>query len=184
MTTTLRKAITGVILLVFLQVGDALKGNGLRRRRDVVAATNFAANEPRALVDILAERKLHSTSQDVSKKRKGSSGETNDGFNPTNKGEAQRIKDSEDFSTVAIADIEAVEVSELKKKGGGGKTNHRGKADVDPNVSETISAPDVEDAIVLPEPDVSEQWSEQVPEGIVQSKLKCVSIDRCHLFVP
>jgi hypothetical protein len=50
MTTTLRKAITALTLLVFLQGGDALKGNGLRRQKHVVAA-----NEPRALVDLFAK---------------------------------------------------------------------------------------------------------------------------------
>jgi hypothetical protein len=112
MTTTLRKAITSLILLVLLPAGDAQ----LRRRRDVVAATNFAANEPRALVDSSAE-KLLSPIQDVSKKGEGSGGETNAGYISTKKGEAQIVKEAQ-----TIKDSEDLPAySEFKKKGRSGR---------------------------------------------------------------
>jgi hypothetical protein len=112
MTTTLRKAITGLILLVFLPVGDAQ----LLRRGDVVAATNFAANEPRALLDSLAERQP-SPIQDDSKNEEDSGGETNVGYISTKKGEAQIVKEAQ-----TIKDSEDLPAySEFKKKGRSGR---------------------------------------------------------------
>ena len=69
---------------------------------------------------------------------------------------------------------------------GGGKGDDGSDAvetSVTASVTATTESP-FENGIVLPGADDYAQLPEQVPGGLVQSKLKCVSIGRCHSWAP
>lgn len=204
MTTTLRKAITALILLVFLPVGDALKGNGLRRQKDVVAATNSAANGPRALVHLFAERQSTDI-QSISGESKGAEDVEQDDIpmkasktgkvtedlkqdenyeNPdTTESEDSSVDDTTTARKKGSVKGEKSFIDTTKGRGGGGKTKKGGKGS-DASVTEPTIVPSFEDGIILPGPDDYVQLPEQVAGGVVQSKLNCVFIGRCHSFVP
>jgi hypothetical protein len=187
MTTTFRKAITALVLLIFLQVGDALKGNGLRRQRGIVAA----ANEPRALGKKNGGREASSQEVDLEKDdpvptavKKGSDKSVSlDGDGAELIETPNREEDLEkDYGPTELPDVSETLPKPKGRGKDGGKGDDGGSDAVEPSVSEPTT---YENGIVLPGTDDYAKLPEQVPGGgLVQSKLKCVSIARRHSFEP